>query len=65
MYVPDYLDLYKRYEEDQERRLKHRPVCCICDEHVQDDFYYEINGEVVCRNCLEDHCKKYVEDYIE
>jgi formylmethanofuran dehydrogenase subunit E len=57
--------LYQRREREQERWLAQRPVCSYCDEHVQDDECYLINGEVICQSCLDLHFKKNVEDLCE
>lgn len=40
------------------------PVCSECDKPVASDFFYEINGEVICPECMEKYHKKEVSDYI-
>lgn len=54
----------ERHQEDQDRRLEQRPVCSDCGHHVQDDHYYLINDEVICRDCLESNYRKETEDFI-
>ena len=46
-------------------KLEKLPKCTECDEPIQDDCYYEINGECVCPECLDNNHKHWVEDYIE
>ena len=41
-----------RHEDDQERWLRKRPLCSYCDEHIADEFAYNINGEWVCEMCM-------------
>lgn len=57
-------DFY-RYDHEQQKRLKELPVCCYCNNPIEDDFCYEINGELICTDCLEANHKKCTEDYIE
>lgn len=46
------------YEAEQERKLAKLPVCDDCGEHIQDDHYYDIDGYIICPDCL----KKYKKD---
>jgi formylmethanofuran dehydrogenase subunit E len=61
----DPLKDFEIHDARQSMWLKRRPVCSECDEHIQDECCYEINGELVCEECMEMNHKKYVEDYIE
>lgn len=65
MYIPDYNDLHAMHEARQEREIARLPICTECDEPIQDDCYYEINGECVCPACLDNNHKHWVEDYID
>ena len=49
----------------EEREREKLPRCSECDNPIQDDYYYEINGENVCEECLNDNHRKRVEDYVE
>lgn len=40
------------------------PVCDCCNEPITDEHYYEIDGSIMCQECLDYHCKKCVDDYI-
>lgn len=57
---PDPHDDHKAWEAELERLEKEVPVCCYCNRPVMDDFYYEINDEVFCAECLDKHFKKEV-----
>lgn len=41
------------YEAELARLEKEVPVCCNCDRPVAEDYYYEINDEVICAECME------------
>ena len=60
----DIYDQWLRYDDEKEQRLAERPVCVECDEHIQDDFCYEINDELICPTCMEELHRKAVEDYV-
>ncbi len=55
---------FMMHDAEQQAKLDKLPVCTYCDEPVQDDFYYEINGEVICETCLDRFFRKSVEDYV-
>ena len=61
------LDNYSQWESKmvrEDRWLNKRPVCDYCDEHIQDEHFYSINGECICPECIENHFRKWTEDYI-
>ena len=53
---------YDRYSAKREKELEKLPVCCDCDEHIQDEYCYEFNDEYICEKCLEKYHRKAVED---
>ena len=57
---PDPLDDHRAWEAELARLEKEVPVCCYCGKPVMDDYYYEINDEVFCADCLDRHFKKEV-----
>lgn len=60
----DNLDLWNIHEAEQERKLARLPVCSYCDEPIQDDFCYEIDGELICEDCLNDNHRRNTDDFI-
>lgn len=56
---------FNAWEAEQESWLSRRPVCADCDEPIQDDHYFDINGEVICPNCMDANYRKEIGDYIE
>lgn len=56
---------FLNHEAEQESWLARRPVCADCGEHIQDDHYFDINGEAICPDCMEGNYRKEIGDYIE
>lgn len=46
------MDEYDFREHDREVRLLHRPTCDVCGEHIQGDGYYDIDGKIICEDCI-------------
>lgn len=65
MGCPDNYSQWKNHERQQEAWLARRPVCYECGEHIQNEDCWELNGELICTDCLETNHKKHTEDYIE
>lgn len=65
MYIPDNYDMWVKHDAEQARELERLPVCADCGEPVQEDYYYEINDEVICPDCLESGYRKSIDQYIE
>lgn len=65
MYSDDPSADYDAYDAKCAKRLEERPVCAFCGEHIQDDFLYEIDGDLVCEECLNEHYRKSTDCYIE
>ena len=55
---------FERWDRDREKKLIHLPRCSCCDEPIQDDFCYEINGELICENCMETQHRRSTDDFI-
>ena len=58
MRVPDNLSIYEDLEYDRETRLEKKPVCDWCGEHIQSDYGYRIDGDLICQNCMDDFIKE-------
>ena len=48
------------YYNELARLEEKLPVCSYCGRPVMDDYYYEINDEVICEGCLDKHFRKEV-----
>lgn len=65
MCCPDNYSQWESQEREQDAWLAKRPVCCYCEEHIQHDHFFLINGEVICPDCLESYFRKDVDDFAE
>ena len=53
----DPLDDFARLDRQQARFLDSLPVCDICDQAIQDEKYFQKDGENICLKCLEHFMK--------
>lgn len=49
-------------EDEHEKWLKTRPVCAYCREHIQDRYYYLINDNPICEDCLDCYYREEIND---
>lgn len=63
--MPDNYSQWEAHEAEQEAWLSKRPVCRHCGEHIQDDFYYYIDGDILCEDCMNDKYRRCQDDYYE
>lgn len=63
MRVPDYSDLLNTYEAQQEKALARRPICTYCEQHIQDDYLFDIDGKLYCEECARDLFRHSTENY--
>ena len=54
-YLPDAYDMWESHDAQQEQALSERPVCADCDQHIQDEEAYYINGEWICESCMDSY----------
>lgn len=64
-YTDDPVSDYLQYDAEQEEELSKLPLCCECDEHITDEFCFEINGEYICEDCLNSHHKHWIDDIVD
>lgn len=65
MNLEDNYDRWKLHEAEKEEALLKCPVCCECDNPIQDEHCYEIDGEYICEECMDRNHRKWVEDLVE
>lgn len=58
--IPDNYELFQVHDSEQEELLEQRPVCICCGEHIQDEFYYDIDGDTYCDRCLKDTFLRFI-----
>lgn len=65
MYTGDPIRDFEERDRRQARRLARRPRCSECNEYIQDDVCYEIDGKLICPECLEANHERNTDDYID
>lgn len=57
---------FMMHDIEEEEWLGKLPVCEYCKEEIQDECYYDLgDGEILCEECLNDHYRRWTEDYVE
>lgn len=56
--VVDNYDLWLAHEAEKEKALAELPCCEYCGNPIQDEHYYEIDGDIICEKCLNYHFRK-------
>lgn len=59
--IPDNYDIWEAYDLKQQELLSTLPGCDYCEDVIDDDYYYEINGDIICEKCLNENFRKAVE----
>ena len=65
MYTDNPLADFYRHDAKQTEYLERLPVCAECGEPIQTDECYEINGEIICPDCLKENYRHWTENYIK
>ena len=60
----DIYDQWCRHEDELNKQLENRPVCVDCDNPIQDDEGFYINGEWICESCM-DAYRRNISDYFD
>ena len=58
----DPIDDYNDYELKQYKWLIKRPECCICGNHIQDEYGYVIEGSWYCEECMKSEFMTWIYD---
>ena len=58
MSIPDNYDMWVQHEREKEKALENRYHCDYCHKPIQEDYHYEINGDCICKKCLDWHFRK-------
>lgn len=62
MRVLDNHDLFLEHQSREDDRIARLPVCDWCKEPIQDEQFYKVDGEYICKHCM-DGCLVDTEDY--
>lgn len=68
MYYTDDAERDFAMQDMKQARLEARlPVCDNrkCRRPIHDDYYWEIDGDILCEKCMNDRYRKYTDDFIQ
>lgn len=67
MSIPDNYDIWNAHDIENERKRARLPVCDNrkCRRQIDDEHYWEIEGDILCEKCAILRYRKDVEDFIE
>lgn len=54
-FTDDPLDGYEVETAEQKNAIELLPRCSECDQPIQDEFCFVINGEVICESCVDQY----------
>lgn len=61
--IPDALDMFHWRDMRLAMEESVLPECDHCNQAIQDEHYYDIDGYILCPACLDTFFKKNTEDY--
>lgn len=63
----DNYDIWEAHDIEMERRRARLPVCDNrkCRRQIDDEYFYEIEGDYLCEKCMILRYRRSVEDFIE
>lgn len=61
--IPDNYDAWETHERRQAEAEKELPMCDHCTEYIHDENYYDIDGIILCPECLDAYYKKNTDDF--
>ena len=54
---------FNRYEAEQEKKLSQLPRCSQCDNYIQEETAYYIEGEWICEDCMSEYRRVVEPEY--
>ena len=63
----DPIDDFNAHDAEQEALLEKLPVCDNrrCRKKITDDMYFEVEGDILCEQCMRDRYGRSVEDWLD
>lgn len=56
---------FLRQDMEQAMREARLPICDNCKERIHDDDYYDVEGEILCEDCMKEKYRRSTEDHVE
>lgn len=65
MYTDDPARDFAQWDMEQTMAEALLPVCDCCGEAIRDDFYWEIDGDMLCEKCMNSRYRKFTDNFID
>jgi formylmethanofuran dehydrogenase subunit E len=63
-YTDDPLADFARHDAEQEAKLNRLPKCSECENPIQEETCFKVNGEYICNRCMVSNHQVFTEDVI-
>ncbi len=60
----DPLNDFDRWDRELASMEARLPVCDKCNQRINDDIFFDIDGEILCEDCMHDRYARSTEDYL-
>ena len=64
IYTDDPARDFDRWDREQERRKARLPVCEDCKKRIQDEHYFDVDGEILCEKCMIHRYRRNTDDLV-
>lgn len=66
MSIPDNYSQWEYHDWEQEQQRMQLPVCedPRCKKHIQDEYLFYIDGEILCEDCMIRRYRRNTENFI-
>lgn len=55
----------EQYFREELEELNKLPKCDICGDVIQDDCLFDLDGDLICENCMFLQFRRRTEDYLK
>lgn len=64
-YTDDPIADFNRWDAKREKELEELPRCIDCGEPIQDEYLFDIDGDLFCAKCMIANFRKSTDNYIK
>ena len=64
-YTDDPVRDFHNYDAEVQAKLSKLPKCDDCADIIQDDYYYSVDGDILCESCMNDRYRHCADEYLE
>ena len=61
----DPLEDFNRKDAEYAEELEKLPTCEYCGHKIEDEYLFDVEGTIICEECMKKHFRKSVEFYVD